>query len=55
MIDKELVRKHIKDLEISIPLLEKRIKELRKELKDQKRRLRDEKILYWQAGGEDGK
>ena len=53
MIDKELVRKHIKVLEISVSSLEKQIKELRKELKDQKRRLRDEKILYWQAGGEE--
>lgn len=55
MIDKELVRKHIEDLELSIPTLEKRIKELRKELKKQKRKLRDEKILFWQAGGENGK
>lgn len=51
MIDKELVKQRIDDLELSIPSLEKEIKELRKKLKEEKRQLRDAKILFWQAGG----
>lgn len=46
MIDKELVKKEIDDLELSIPSLEKEIKGLRKKLKEEKRRLRDAKISW---------
>lgn len=53
MIDKEMMRKRIANLELSILTIEKRIKELRKELKEQKKELRDAKILFWQAGGEE--
>lgn len=53
MIDKELVKQRIDDLELSIPSLEKEIKELRKKLKEEKRQLRDARILWWQAGGEE--
>lgn len=53
MIDKELVKQRIEDLELSIPSLEKEIKELRKKLKEERRHLRDAKILFWQAGGEE--
>lgn len=53
MIDKELVKQRIEDLELSIPSLEKEIKELRKKLKEERRQLRDAKILFWQAGGEE--
>ena len=53
MIDKEMMRKRIANLELSIPTIEKRIKELRKELKEQRKELRDAKILFWQAGGEE--
>lgn len=53
MIDKELVKQRIEDLELSIPSLEKEIKELRKKLKEERRQLRDAKILFWQAGGKE--
>lgn len=53
MIDKELVKQRIDDLELSTKSLEKEIKELRKKLKEEKRQLRDAKILWWQAGGEE--
>ena len=53
MIDKELVKKEIDDLELSIPSLEKEIKELRKKLNKERQRLRYAKILWWQAGGEE--
>lgn len=53
MIDKELVKQRIEDLELSVPSLEKEIKELRKKLKEERRQLRDAKILFWQAGGEE--
>lgn len=53
MIDKELVKQRIEDLELSIQSKMEQMKKLRKELKEQRRKLRDEKILFWQAGGEE--
>lgn len=52
MIDKELVKQRIDDLELSIESIEEQIKKLRKELKLERKQLRDSKILWWQAGGE---
>lgn len=53
MIDKELVRQRIIDLELSIESKAEQIKKLRKELKLERKQLRDSKILWWQAGGEE--
>lgn len=52
MIDKELVKQHIDDLELSIESKVEQMKKLRRELKLERRQLRDSKILWWQAGGE---
>ena len=53
MIDKELVKQRIIDLELSIESKVEQMKKLRKELKLERKQLRDSKILWWQAGGED--
>lgn len=51
MIDKELVKQRIIDLELSIQSKEEQMKKLRKELKLERKQLRDPKILWWQSGG----
>lgn len=53
MIDKELVKQRIEDLELSIQSKMGQMKKLRKELKAERRQLRDAKILFWQSGGEE--
>lgn len=53
MIDKELVRQRIVDLELSIESKVEQMKKLRKELKLERKQLRDSKILWWKAGGEE--
>lgn len=53
MIDKELVKQRIDDLELSIESKVEQMKKLRKELKLERKQLRDSKILLWQAGGEE--
>lgn len=53
MIDKELVRQRIIDLELSIESKLEEVKKLRKEIKLERKQLRDSKILWWQAGGEE--
>ena len=53
MIDKELVKQQIVDLELSIESKVEQMKRLRKELKLERKQLRDTKILWWQAGGEE--
>lgn len=53
MIDKELVKQRIDDLELSIASKVEQMKKLRKELKLERKQLRDSKILWWQAGGEE--
>jgi hypothetical protein len=53
MIDKELVKQHIIDLELSIESKVEQMKKLRKEIKLERKQLRDSKILWLQAGGEE--
>lgn len=51
MIDKELVKQRIIDLELSIQSKSELMKKLRKEIKQERKQLRDSTKLYWQAGG----
>lgn len=53
MIDKELVKQRIVDLELSIESKEEQMKKLRRELKLERKQLRDSRILFWQAGGKE--
>ena len=53
MIDKELVKQRIIDLELSIESKVEQMKKLRKEIKLERKQLRDSKILWLQAGGEE--
>lgn len=53
MIDKEVVKQRIIDLELSIQSKVELMKKLRKELKLERKQLRDSKILWWQSGGEE--
>ena len=53
MIDKELVKQRIIDLDLSIGSKVEQIKKLRKEIKLERKQLRDSKILWWQTGGEE--
>ena len=52
MIDKELVKQRIIDLELSIESKVELMKKLRKEIKLERKQLRDSKALWWQAGGD---